>query len=98
MQWSLLNQPYIRQFPDAFQETPSTLPGNNVHLTVADRASTFIWCVRTLPEWRKGAVKRELQRLVDTAHWLGDSVAEKKSRIRICIDSHPLSEKLKGEH
>ena len=38
----LLNQPYIRQFPDAFKETPSTLPGNNVHLTVAEGASTVI--------------------------------------------------------
>ena len=68
----------------------------------------MIRSARTLPESRKDAVKAELQRLVDTGmivpvneptDWESQmSVAEKKSGIRICIDSRPLNKALKREH
>ncbi|XP_022784459.1 uncharacterized protein K02A2.6-like [Stylophora pistillata] len=99
---------YVQLFPDTFKETPDTLPGKKVHLTVAEGASPVIPSARTLPESRKDVVKAELQRLVDTAmivpvdeptDWVSQmSVAEKKSGVRICIDPRPLNKALKREH
>lgn len=99
---------FVQQFPDAFKDTPGTLPGKKVHLTTEDGAVPVVRCARTLPEARKGVVKAELQRLraesiivpVDEpTDWVSQmSVAEKKSGIRICIDPRPLNEVLKREH
>ena len=99
---------YVQQFPDAFKDTPGTLPGKKVHLTTEDGTVPVVRCARTLPEARKDVVKAELQRLVNEAiivpvdeptDWVSQmSVAEKKSGIRICIDPRPLNEVLKREH
>ena len=99
---------FVQRFPDAFRDTPGTLPGKKVHLTIEDGAVPVVRCARTLPEARKGVVKAELQRLraesiivpVDEpTDWVSQmSVAEKKSGIRICIDPRPLNEVLRREH
>ena len=99
---------YVQQFPDAFKDTPGTLPGKKVQLTTEDGAIPVVRCARTLPEARKDVVKAELQRLVNEAiivavdeptDWVSQmSVAEKKSGVRICIDPRPLNEVLKREH
>ena len=105
---STASHSYIQQFPAVFKDTPGTLPGKRVHLTVEDGATPVVHCACTLPEARKDAVKAELQRLVDESiivpideptDWVSQmSVAEKKAGIRICIDPRPLNEVLKREH
>ena len=99
---------YFSQFPDAFKNTPGTLPGKKVPMTTVEGSTPVIRCARTLPESKKQVVRDELQRLVDAgiivpvdepADWVSQmSVAEKKSRIRICKDPRPLNEALKREH
>ena len=99
---------YFKQFPDAFKDTPGTLPGKKVHLTTIEGSTPVVRCARTLPESRKQVVRDELQRLVDAGiivpvdeptDWVSQmSVAEKKAGIRICIDPRPLNEALKREH
>ena len=86
---SLPENDYVQLFPDTFEKTPGTLPGEKVHLTTVEGASLVIRSARTLPELRKDAVKAELQCLVDTGmivpvdepiNWVSQmSVAEKKS-------------------
>ena len=99
---------FVQQFPDAFKDTPGTLPGKKVSLTIEDGAVPVVRCARTLPEASKGVVKAELQRLraesiivpVDEpTDWVSQmSVTEKKSGTRICIDPRPLNEVLRREH
>ena len=49
-------------FPDAFKDTPGTLPAKNVHLTTIESSTPVICCARTLPEWTCG-----------WTYWLGQS-------------------------
>lgn len=53
---------YFKQFPDAFKDTPGTLPGKKVHLTTIEGSTPVVRCARTLPESRKQVVRDELQR------------------------------------
>ena len=99
---------HFKQFPDAFKDTPGTLPGKKVHLTLIEGSTPVIRCARTLPESRKQVVKDELQRLVDASiivpvdeptDWVSQiSVTEKKTGIRICIDPRPLNNALPASH
>ena len=92
---------YFKQFPDAFKDTPGTLPGKKVHLTTIEGSTPVIRFASTLPGSRKQVVRDELQRLVEAGiivavdeptDWVSQmSVAEKKTGIRICIDPRPLN-------
>ena len=93
-----------------FDNKLGSLPGGNVHLTLAPNAEHVIRLPRTLPESLSATVKMELDMLEETGviikvyeptDWVNQmSVVKKRSgAVRICIDpTRPLNLALKREH